>query len=172
MPQTLSMYSAGPATFIQLLTSLSVILDKAIAHAEAKKIDSTVFVQARLAPDMLPLAKQVQIACDAAKFACARLSGLEAPKHEDNEVTLADLKARVTTVLDYVKTFKPEQVNGTEEKTVILKIRGADVPFAGLQYLMGFALPNFYFHVTTAYALLRHNGVDIGKNDFIGVPQK
>jgi uncharacterized protein len=163
-----SMYAAGPAVFVRQLTNLSTILDKAEAHAAAKKIDPLAFGQLRLIADMLPFTRQIQIACDAAKFACARLSGTEAPKFEDKETTIAELKARIEATKAYIQSFKPEQIDGTEDKEVTVKMQGQDVPMKGQPYLLGFALPNFWFHVTMAYALLRQNGVELGKGDFLG----
>jgi hypothetical protein len=166
----ISMYQASVPRFANTLRNLSAILDKAQAHAEAKKIEPVVFTQSRLAPDMFPLSRQVQIACDSAKGAAARLAGVEIPKHEDTEQTFAELKARIAKTLDFVESLKPVQIDGSEDREVVLKLRGQDVKFNGLQYLLGFAYPNFYFHVTTAYNILRHNGVEIGKRDYIGNP--
>jgi hypothetical protein len=166
----ISMYQASVPRFANTLRNLSAILDKAQAHAEAKKIEPVVFTQSRLAPDMFALSRQVQIACDSAKGAAARLAGVEIPKHEDTEQTFAELKARIAKTLDFVESLKPAQIDGSEDREVVLKLRGQDVKFNGLQYLLGFAYPNFYFHVTTAYNILRHNGVEIGKRDYIGNP--
>jgi hypothetical protein len=166
----ISMYQASAPRFANTLRNLSAILDKAQAHAEAKKIEPVVFTQSRLAPDMFPLSRQVQIACDSAKGAIARLAGVEIPKHEDTEQTFAELKARIAKTLDFVESLKPAQIDGSEDREVVLKLRGQDVKFNGLQYLLGFAYPNFYFHVTTAYNILRHNGVEIGKRDYVGNP--
>jgi hypothetical protein len=164
----ISMYQASAPRFASTLRNLSAILDKAQAHAEAKKIEPVVFTQSRLAPDMFALARQVQIACDSAKGAAARLAGVEIPKHEDIEQTFAELKARIAKTIDFVESLKPAQIDGSEDREVVLKLRGQEVKFSGLQYLLGFAYPNFYFHVTTAYNILRHNGVEIGKRDYIG----
>jgi len=117
---------------------------------------------------MFPLSRQVQIACDSAKGAVARLSGVEAPKHEDSEQTFEELQARIRKTLDFIASVKPAQIDGSEEKEIVLKLRGKDVSFKGAQYLQGFAFGNFYFHVTTAYNILRHNGVELGKSDFLG----
>jgi hypothetical protein len=165
---TLSMYQASAPRFTHMLKSLSAILDKAKAHAEAKKIDELVLTSARLYPDMLALTSQVQIACDSAKGAVARLSGVEIPKHEDTEKTFDELKARIAKTIAFIATVKPAQIDGTEDKEVVLKIRGQDMPFKGSQYLLGYAWPNFYFHVATTYSILRHNGVELGKRDFLG----
>ena len=166
----LTMYQASAPRFANTLRNLSAILDKAQAHAEAKKLDPAALTQARLFPDMFPLVRQVQIACDTAKGAVARLAGLEIPKHEDTEQTFAELKARIAKTLDFVESAKPSQLDGAEEKEITLKMRAGDVKYKGLQYLLGHAYPNFYFHVTTAYNILRHNGVELGKRDYIGTP--
>ena len=162
------MYQASAPRFANTLKNLSAILDKAKAHAEAKKIDELVLTSSRLYPDMLAFARQVQIACDTAKGAVARLAGVEIPKHEDTEKTFDELKARIAKTIAFIDGVKAAQIDGSEEKDIVLKLRGKDVPFKGLQYLLGFAWPNFYFHVTTAYNILRHNGVELGKSDFLG----
>ncbi|TWB82673.1 hypothetical protein FBZ87_101382 [Nitrospirillum amazonense] len=167
---SLSMYQASVPVFLRLLGNLSAILDKAVAHAEAKKIDPAVLVNARLAPDMHPLARQIQIASDAAKGAAARLAGVEVPSFADTESTFADLQARIAKTVDFLKSVTPAQIDGSEERTITLKIRGEDVPFPGQAFLLFFAIPNFFFHVTTAYDILRHNGVELGKMDFLGRP--
>src|SRR4051812_15446478 len=167
---TISMYQASTPRFANLLRNLSVLLDKAEAHCAAKKIDPAALTTYRLFPDMFPLARQVQIACDSAKGAVARLAGVEIPKHEDTEQTFAELKGRIGKTVDFVLSLPANQIDGSEEREVLIKLRGQDVKFTGLQYLLGFAYPNFYFHVTTAYNILRHNGVEIGKRDYIGVP--
>lgn len=165
---TISMFQASAPCFGRGLSNLSAILDKAAAHCEAKKVDPLVLTAWRLTPDMFPLSRQVQIACDAAKGAVARLAGVEIPKHEDTEKTFDELKARIAKTKDFMKTVKPEQIDGSEEKDIVLKLRGQDVTFKGQVYLLNFAYPNFYFHVTTAYAILRANGVPIGKADYLG----
>ena len=164
----ISMYQASVPMFIRMLNNLAAVLDKGAAHAEAKKIDPSVLINARLYPDMLPLARQVQIAGDGAKGAAARLAGLEPPKYEDTETSFSDLKGRIQKTISYLNTLKPEQIDGSEERAVTLPIRGQPVTFQGLPYLLNHAVPNFYFHVTTAYDILRHNGVEIGKSDFLG----
>ena len=164
----LSMYQASVPTFVRMLGNLAVILDKAAAHAEARKIDPAVFVGGRLFPDMLPLAKQVQIATDHAKGAAARLSGQQPPRYEDTESSFPELAARIGKTVDYLQTFSAEQIDGSDERRVSVSIRSKTLDFRGAEYLVNYALPNFYFHVTTAYAILRHGGVDIGKSDFIG----
>ena len=166
----ISMYQASAPRFVNSLRNLSAILDKAQAHAEARKIDATTLTGSRLFPDMFPMARQVQIACDTAKGAVARLAGVEVPKHEDTERTFAELQSRIAKTVEFIGGFKPAQIDGTEDREIVLKLRGQDTRFNGLQYLLGFALPNFYFHVTTAYDILRHNGVEIGKRDYIGNP--
>jgi hypothetical protein len=167
---TLSMYQASAPRFANTLRNLSALLDKAQAHCEAKKIDPAVMGGMRLIADMFPLSRQVQIACDTAKGAVARLAGVDAPKHDDTEQTLAELKQRIAKTIDFVLSVKPEKIDGSEERAVTLRIGGKDTTFTGLQYLLGHAYPNFYFHVTTAYNILRANGVDIGKRDYIGTP--
>jgi hypothetical protein len=162
------MYQASAPRFIHTLNALSAILDKAVAHAEAKKIDPLALASFRLYPDMFPLTRQVQIACDAAKNVMARLAGVEIPKHEDTEKTFDELKARIARTIAFIQTIKPAQVDGSEEKAISLKVGGRDLSFTGMQYLLGFAQPNFYFHVTTTYNILRHNGIEIGKNDYLG----
>ena len=164
------MHQASAPRFSNLLKNLSTILDKAKAHAEAKKLDEQVLTSARLFPDMFPLARQVQIACDSAKGAVARLAGVEIPKHEDTEKTFDEFKARIAKTIAFIDGVKAAQVDGSEEKDIVMKLQGRDVTFKGMQYLLGFAYPNFYFHVTTAYNILRHNGVELGKRDFIGTP--
>jgi len=166
----ISMYQASAPRFANALRNLSAILDKAQVHAEAKKLDPAVLGSLRLIADMFPLARQVQVACDTAKGAVARLAGAEIPKYEDTEQTIAELKARIARTLDFVASVPAAKIDGSEEREVVMKMRGQDVKFSGLQYLFGHAWPNFYFHVTTAYNILRANGVEIGKRDFIGQP--
>ena len=166
----ISMHLASAPRFVNSLKNLSAILDKASAHAEAKKIDPLVLTSLRLYPDMFPLSRQVQIACDTAKGAVARLAGVEPPKHEDTEKTFEELQGRIAKTLEFIDTVKPAQVDGSEDKEIVLKLGPREVQWKGMQYLLGFALPNFYFHVATAYAILRHNGVELGKRDFIGNP--
>ena len=166
----ISMYQASAPRFINTLKNLSAVLDKAQAHAEARKIEPSVLTNARLFPDMFPLKRQVQIACDNAKGAVARLAGMEIPKHEDGEETIADLQVRIAKTMAYVETIKPAQVDGSEDRNIHLKLGSREVDWKGMQYLLGYALPNFYFHAVTAYDILRHCGVEIGKRDFIGNP--
>ncbi len=166
----LSMHQASAVRFANTLGNLSAILDKAHAHAEAKKLDPAVLGGLRLIADMFPLSRQVQIACDTAKGAVARLAGVEIPKHDDTEQTIAELKARIAKTLDFIGSVPAAKLDGSEAREVVMKMRGQDVKFSGMQYLFGHALPNFYFHVTTAYNILRANGVEIGKRDYIGNP--
>jgi hypothetical protein len=165
---SISLYDVSIPVFTRSLTNLGAILDKAASHAESRKVDPKVFPAARLIIDMLPLSSQIQIACDTAKGAAARLAGVEVPKHPDTEVTLDELKARVARTLDFIKTIKPEQLQGAETREIVLQFPSLTLKFTGLDYVTSFVLPNFFFHVTTAYALLRKNGVDIGKRDFLG----
>jgi hypothetical protein len=167
---TISMYQASAPRFANMLKNLAAILEKAEAHAAARKIDPAVLLASRLYPDMLPLVRQVQIASDNAKGAVARLAGAEVPKYEDTEQTFAELKARIARTIDFVSGFKPAQIDGSEEKDIHLKLGPMEVQWKGMQYLLGFALPNFYFHVVTAYDILRHNGVEVAKRDYIGNP--
>jgi uncharacterized protein len=164
----LSMYQASVPTFVQILTALSGVLDKGQAFATAKKCDPAVLLAARLAPTMFGLTQQVQIACDFAKGATARLAGAEVPSWPDQEKTFAELQERIKKTTDFVQTFKAAQIDGSEERDVKLSVGGQPVTFKGQPYLIHFVLPNFYFHATTAYAILRHNGVELGKRDFVG----
>lgn len=165
---TLSMYQASVPTFIRMLNNLAAILDKAAVHASARRIDPAVLVDSRLYPDMFPLARQVQIATDNAKGCAARLAGQEPPKYEDNESTIPELLERINKTVSFLGTFKPEQIDGSEQRPVVLKLGGERVGFEGLSYLLNYVIPNFYFHVTTAYCILRHCGVEVGKTDFMG----
>jgi len=167
---TISMYQASVPRFINILGNLSNILDKAQAHVEAKKIAEGTLPGYRLFPDMLPMTTQVQIACDSAKGVVARLAGIDIPVFEDNEKTLADLKARVAKTIAFIQTITPAQIDGTEEKDIVIKRGEKETHYKGMQFLLGHAVPNFYFHVTTTYNILRHNGVEIGKRDFLGNP--
>jgi hypothetical protein len=164
----LSMYQASVPAFLQMLKSLSAILDKAEAHTAERKIDPAVLLGYRLAPDMFPLTRQVQIATDHAKGCCARLAGVEVPKYPDDETSLADLKSRIARTVELVRGFRPEDIDGSEERDIALTAGTRQLQFTGQQYLVHFALPNFYFHTTAAYAILRHCGVPIGKRDFLG----
>jgi len=166
----ISMYQASVPTLIRMLNNLSAILEKAAAHAEARKIDPAVLTNSRLYPDMLPLARQIHIATDQAKGCGARLAGVEPPKFEDKETTFTELIARIEKTISFLRELKPEQIDGSEKKTITLQVRGSTLTFEGMTFLLSFALPNFYFHVTTAYDILRHCGVELGKRDFLGKP--
>jgi uncharacterized protein len=165
---SLTMYQASIPVFIHMLGNLSKILDKAATYAEAKKIDPAILINARLAPDMYPLNRQIQIATDMAKGCAARLAGIEVPSYEDNESTFPDLQARIAKTVAFLQSVSAEQINGSEERTVTLKMHGKEIGFLGQPYLLHYVLPNFYFHITVAYAILRHNGLEIGKMDFVG----
>lgn len=165
---TLSMYEASVAVFSARLKALSTILSAAEQNAADRKIDPQVFLTARLAPDMFALVRQVQIATDHAKGAPSRLAGREVPKYEDNEVSFADVQARIAKTIDHLATFSAADLDGSDERMIELKLGGKDVSLTGLQYLLHGAMPNFYFHITTAYDILRHNGVPIGKAMFLG----
>lgn len=163
-----SMYAASAPRFAHTLRNLDAILAKAQEYAAAKKIDPGVLLGARLFPDMFPLLKQIQIATDHAKGAVARLAGVEVPKYEDQEQTFEDARARIAKTIDFVTSFGDAQFDGAETRDVALRVAGRDLSFKGENYLLAYALPNFYFHVVTAYNILRHNGVEIGKRDYIG----
>jgi hypothetical protein len=165
---SLNLYDLTIPALARGLSNLSALLDKAAAHAESRKFDSQVLVQARLFPDMHPLLKQVQIACDTAKGAAARLAGLEPPAHPDTETNLAELKARIAKTLEFVNSIQPAQLQGAEDRAIEMKTPRVTLHFTGRSYLSGFVLPNFYFHSSMVYALLRHSGVEIGKMDFLG----
>ncbi|HYL87498.1 MAG TPA: DUF1993 domain-containing protein [Burkholderiales bacterium] len=167
---TISMYQASAPRFVNILRNLSAIIEKAEAHCAAKKIEPSALTTARLYPDMFPFTRQVQIACDTAKGAVARLAGVDIPKHEDTEQTFAELKARIAKAIDFVESVSAARIDGSEDKDIVLQMRSGERRFKGMQYLLGHAYPNFYFHVTTAYNILRHNGVELGKADFIGKP--
>lgn len=162
------MYQATIPVFVRMLNNLSSILTKASHHAEAKKIDQAVFINARLAPDMFALARQVQIASDTAKGCGARLTGVEIPSYADTETTFAELHERITKTVEFLNSIPEEQFNGSEERKITLKMRSGEIQFSGQEYVLYFVLPNFYFHITTAYDILRHNGIEIGKMDFLG----
>lgn len=167
---TISMYQASVPSLIRSLNNLAVILEKGATHAEARKIDETVLIGSRLYPDMLPLSKQVQIASDIARRGAARLAGLEAPAMADNETTFAELIDRIHNTIAYLNTLTPAQIDGSEENEIVLQVGKESMNFKGMPYLLFFILPNVYFHVTTAYDILRHNGVELGKMDFLGKP--
>jgi hypothetical protein len=164
----LSMYEACIPPTVRALNNLAAVLEKAKAHAESKKIDESAFIGSRLYPDMFTLARQVQIASDSAKGGAARLAQAEAPAFEDNETTFAQLVERCRKTVTFLETLKAGQFEGAEDRTVTWKTRTADKSMQGMPYLLNHVLPNVYFHCTTAYALLRHNGVEVGKQDFLG----
>jgi hypothetical protein len=169
-PMTISMYQASVPRFANILGNLSNIMDKTQAHIDARKIADATLTGYRLFPDMLPLTTQVQIACDAAKGVVARLAGIDAPVFEDNEKTIADLKARIAKTIAFIQSVSPAQIDGTEDKAIVTKRGDKETHYKGMQFLLGHAIPNFYFHVTTTYNILRHNGVEIGKRDYLGNP--
>jgi hypothetical protein len=164
----LSMYQASVPAFLQMLKALSAILDKAAEHCRQRAIEPGELINARLAPDMLPFARQVQIATDHAKGAAARLSGRDVPKYEDTESSFDELKARIAKTVEFVTSIPAAEIDGSEAREVTLTVAGQPRSFAGQRYLVHSALPNFYFHVTTAYDILRHKGVELGKRDYIG----
>lgn len=167
---SLSMHSASAPVFVKILGNLLGWMDKAQAHAEARKFDINNYLGMRLAPDMLPFARQIQIASDSAKACMARLAGVEAPKWEDNEASFDDLRARIQKTIDYVKSFDAKQIDGSDAREITLPQRSGDpLVFTGEAFLKHYALPNVFFHATMAYALLRHAGVDVGKRDYLGV---
>jgi len=165
---TLSMYQASVPAFIRTLSNLRAILEKAAAHAREHKIDEAAFLGARLYPNMFPLTRQVQLATDFARGTGARLAGAEPPAAPDTEASFAELVARVDRTIDYLRTLSAASIDGSETREIIRPVRGEPKKFNGQDYLLVFALPNFYFHTTTAYAILRHNGIALGKGDFIG----
>lgn len=167
---TFSIYDASLPVLKRGLTNLAGLLTKAEASAAARKIDPAVLLAARLAPDMHPLTRQVQIASDSAKGAAARLTGTEAPSFPDTETTFAELHARIDKTIAYLDSFSPAQLDGAETREIVLKTPNGDFAFTGQSFLLTFALPNFFFHITIAHAILRHNGVDIGKFDYLGRP--
>jgi hypothetical protein len=168
---TVSLYDFTVPVFTRALTNMSSHLDKGKAHAEQRKVDFKAFAESRLIADMHPLINQVQIASDNAKGAVARLAGIDAPKMEDNEKTYEELKARIARTLDFIGGVKREQFDGAETREIVLKFPNITLTFSGQDYITKFALPNFYFHATMAYALLRQNGVVLGKPDFLGAIQ-
>ena len=164
----ISMYQASAPVFVRMLNNLADILRKGADHAQAKKIDPAALLQARLYPDMFTLTRQVQIATDNAKGCVARLAGIDPPRYDDTESGFHELQGRIERTIAFVQSFKAEQIDGSEGRTVVLKVRDQSITFTGIAYLLNFALPNFLFHVTTAYDILRHNGVVLGKSDFLG----
>jgi uncharacterized protein len=168
---TISMYQASAPIFVQFLTSLSALLDKAAAFAEAKKVEPSVLLNMRLAPDMFPLVRQVRAATDHAINACGRLAGAEMPSFANTEAGIPELKERIAKTIDFLKSIKPAQIDGTEAKEIKITFpSGAVREFSGQSLLLNNSLPNFYFHCTTAYDILRHCGVEVGKRDFMGTP--
>ena len=165
---SISMYDLTIPVLTRGLNNLSAMLDKAEAHAAAKKFDTLVLTQSRLYPDMFPFVRQIQIACDTAKGGAARLAGIEPPKHEDTEATFADLKARLAKTADFLKTVSASQLKDAETRDIELKFPSVTLKFTGLSYLTDFVLPNFYFHSSIVYALLRKAGVEVGKTDYLG----
>jgi hypothetical protein len=162
------MYQASTPMFVRQLTALTAILKTAAAFAEARKIDPSVLLNARLAPDQFALTRQVQIATDGAKGGLARLAGLEAPAYPDDETTFEQLEARLAKTIAFLQSVPADQVDGSEERPINVKLRSGELNFTGQDFLLHFVIPNFFFHVTTAYAILRHNGVEIGKRDYLG----
>lgn len=165
---SLTMYSAFIPVAIRTLQNLSVVLAKGAAHCEARKIDPNAFLTSRLYPDMFPLTRQVQIASDTVKGAAARLAGIEMPRYEDNETTFAELQARLDKTVAFLQTIQPAQIDGKEDADIVLSFPTRTFEFKGQAYLTGWVLPNLYFHTTTAYNLLRHGGVELGKADYLG----
>lgn len=165
---SLSMYQASIPVFTRVLGNLSAILDKGAAFADARKIDPAILVNARLAPDMYPLSRQVQVASDGVKGCAARLSGVAVPSFPDSETTFPELKARIGKTVDFLRSIEPSQVDGSEERTISLKFGGDPITLSGRDYLFTFVYPHVLFHVVTAYDILRHNGVEIGKMDYLG----
>jgi hypothetical protein len=165
---SLTMYQASVPTICRALENLAAVLEKAAAQVDAKKYPAESYINARLYPDMFPLAKQVQIASDVSKGGCSRLAQVEAPSYEDNETTFPQLAERCRKTVAYLKTLKPEQIDGSEKRTVTWKTRTAERSMEGQPYLLNHVLPNVFFHCATAYDILRHNGIELGKQDFLG----
>jgi len=167
---TISMYHASVPRLANVLGNLSGILDKAQAHVDAGHVDAATLMQYRLAPDMYPLFKQVQIACDKARSVVARLAGMEVPYYPDDEKTFAELKERIARTVEFIRSVPPERIDGTEDDEIVLPVTGKETRYKGMQLLLGHSMPNVYFHAVTAYNILRQNGVPIGKRDFLGNP--
>ncbi len=165
---SLSMYQASVPAFVQTLGGLAGVLAKAETHAAERKIDPAVLLGYRLAPDMFPLVRQIRIAADFGKGCCARLAGVEIPSYADDETSFAQLRARIRRTVEFVQSFEPGALDGSEEREIALTVGGQPMTFKGQQYLVNFVLPNFYFHTTAAYAILRHAGVPLGKRDYLG----
>ena len=164
------MYQASAPRLINSMRNLSAILDKTQAYIDAKKIDPSALLQFRLFPDMLNLTRQIQIASDTAKGVVARLAGVDIPTYEDNETSVAELQARIAKTIAFIEGFTPAQIDGTEDKAIVTKRGDKETHYTGMQFLLGHAIPNVYFHVSIAFAILRHNGVEIGKRDYLGKP--
>jgi hypothetical protein len=164
------MYQASAPRLINSMRNLSAILDKTQAYIDAKKIDPAALLQFRLFPDMLNLTRQIQIASDTAKGVVARLAGVDIPAYEDNETSVAELQARIAKTIAFIEGFTPAQIDGTEDKAIVTKRGDKETHYTGMQFLLGHAIPNVYFHVSIAFAILRHNGVEIGKRDYLGKP--
>lgn len=165
---SLSMYQASIPLLARMLNNLSGILTKAASHAANKKIDESIFINARLTPDMFHLARQIQVASDTAKGCAARLSGIDVPSYADTETTFAELQERLSKTIQFLESITSTQVDGSEQRSITLSFPNATLEFTGQDYLLKFVLPNFFFHISMAYAILRHHGVDIGKMDFLG----
>ena len=163
----ISVHAMSVDLLASTLANLAHVLDKGLASASARKIEPAVLLNARLAPDMLPLTRQVQIACDMGKFGVARLAGVDAPKFEDNEQSFEELRSRIARTIDFIKGVPASALDGGDERDIKVVLRDRTLQFKGLEYLTRWVIPNAFFHVTTAYAILRHNGVDLGKNDFL-----
>jgi uncharacterized protein len=164
-----ALHQAALPPILQILTSISAVLDKAAKHCESRKIDPAVLLNYRLAPDMFPLARQVQVMTDQAKGMAARLAGLEVPSYPDTETSFAELKARIARTIDFVKSVDPRAIDAGVDRAITLKGGNTEFKFTGRDYLTSFVFPNFYFHATTAYDILRHCGVELGKRDFLGI---
>ena len=164
------MYQASAPRLINSMRNLSAILDKTQTYIDTKKIDPAALLQFRLFPDMLNLTRQIQIATDTAKGVVARLAGVDIPTYEDNETSVAELQARIAKTIAFIEGFTPAQIDGTEDKAIVTKRGDKETHYTGMQFLLGHAIPNVYFHVSIAFAILRHNGVEIGKRDYLGKP--
>jgi len=169
---TISMYKASVPVFIQHLTGLAGVLEKTKAHIEARKLDERFFLTMRLQADMFPLIRQVRAACDHAVNCSSRLAGVDVPEFDNKDASIDDLKARIEKTIAFLRTIKPEAVDGSEDREIVIKLPNAERTFTGLSLLLGFSLPNFFFHDATAYNILRHCGVALGKRDFMGAPAK
>ena len=164
------MYQASVPRLVNILHNLEKILDKAQEHVEIKKIEIASIIDFRISTDMFSMVRQVQIACETAQGVVARLAGVEIPASEDNERNIRELKQRIAKTIAFIEGFSPEQIDGTEDKPIVTKRHDKETHYKGMQFLLGHAIPNVYFHVTTTYNILRHNGVEIGKRDYLGTP--